>query len=151
MDIQNKIQGSITILPVGYEDCWPEVSIKLDQDSLFFGILQEPIEIQFNKLSLDKTHSLSVEFLNKKDSDTKMDTKQDKAIIVKQINFFGITSPRFVWAGEYRPIYPSHMVDQPEILKYHDYLGWNGVWTLNFTTPVFTWIHQTEDLGWIYD
>ena len=32
-----------------------------------------------------------------------------------------------------------------------DYLGWPGTWTLDFTSPVFTWIHQIQSLGWIYD
>lgn len=101
---------------------------------------------------LDKgIHRLSVAFSNKEDSDTDLVNKRDKAVVIKEIEFFGIHSPRFVWAGEYRPIYPPHMQDQPETLKYHNYLGWNGVWYLDFTVPIFTWIHQTEDFGWIYD
>jgi hypothetical protein len=29
-------------------------------------------------------------------------------------------------------------------------MGWNGRWELNFRVPIFTWIHQLENLGWIY-
>lgn len=151
MDIQHKIKGSVTIDPVGYDNAWPELSVMMDRDLLFSGELKKSISIKFDKLSPSTTHSLSVEFYNKTDSDTDINTGRDKAIIIKEIEFFGITSPRFVWAGNYRPEYPSHMTDQPKILKYHNYMGWNGVWCLDFTTPIFTWIHQIEDLGWIYD
>jgi hypothetical protein len=99
--------------------------------------------------------TLTVELLNKQDSDTITEQGLDKAVVVESISFFGITDPRFVWAGEYRPCYPepwaSQQLNLPTVLKNHNYLGWNGKWTLTFEVPVFTWIHQIQDLGWIYD
>lgn len=151
MDMLNKIKGSVSINPVGYDDAMPEIVVRLDGNLLFSGLLVSPRSFPIDQYLEDGTHRLSVEFLNKTDSDTDIVAGRDKAVVIKQIEFFGISSPRFVWAGEYRPVYPSHMRDQPEILKYHDYLGWNGVWYLDFTTPIFTWIHHVEDLGWIYD
>lgn len=152
MDTHYKVKGSITIDPVGYDDVVPEIAVTIDQELLFSGPLTQSRTIQIDQ-SFDSStpHRLCVEFFNKKDSDTKIDTGQDKAVIIKEIEFFEIKSPRFVWAGEYRPVYPSHMRDQSPILKYHNYLGWNGIWYLDFTVPIFTWIHQVEDLGWIYD
>ena len=40
--------------------------------------------------------------------------------------------------------------DKNPVLQPHTYLGWNGRWVLEFETPVFTWIHRLEDLGWLY-
>ena len=151
MDTKHNIKGSIILEPVGYADAIPEVLVKLNEDLLFSGELEQTTAIEFDQTLSKGSNRLSVEFYNKKDSDTKVELGLDKAVMIKSIEFFGIKSPRFVWAGNYQPIYPSHMRNQPEILKYHDYLGWNGVWYLDFTTPVFTWIHQTENLGWIYD
>lgn len=150
MDTQNNLVGSIVVEPVWWQDP-PEISVKLAQDVLFSGSLSENHLIKFDYNLPDTTHRLSVEFHNKKDSDTCMQTGKDKAIIVKQIEFFGIVSPKFVWSGLYRPDYPRHIKNQPEILEYHNYLGWNGIWYLDFTTPIFTWIHKTEGLGWIHD
>jgi hypothetical protein len=31
-----------------------------------------------------------------------------------------------------------------------NYLGWNGEWVLPFEVPVFKWLHDIENLGWIY-
>lgn len=149
MATRHNIKGSITVDPVGYDDIWPEVSVMIDQKLLFSGELKTQTLIPLDVYLDNGNHSLSVCFHNKKDSDTV--PGKDKAVMIKEIEFFGISSPRFVWAGEYRPIYPSHMRDQPEVLKYHDYLSWNGVWQVDFTTPIFTWIHQIESLGWIYD
>ena len=80
----------------------------------------------------------------------KTDHDHDTAVIVKEIKFFEISDPRFVWAGVYYPEYPDHYPDKTYPLPGHGYLGWNGIYRLEFSVPVFTWIHQTLDLGWIY-
>ena len=72
------------------------------------------------------------------------------AVIVKELKFFEISDPRVVWAGVYYPEYPDHYPDKTYPLPGHGYLGWNGIYRLEFSVPVFTWIHQTLDLGWIY-
>lgn len=85
--------------------------------------------------------------------------KQDQeAVIIERVDFFGIQDPRFVWAGVYEPEYPEPWANQQRsqgvVLKpqltAHTYLGWPGKWTLTFDVPVFTWIHRTQNLGWIY-
>ena len=88
--------------------------------------------------------TLNIEHYDKRDSDP------TTALIIEQIQFNEITDPKFIWAGVYRPNYPTHLTGAPE-LKYHNYLGWNGVWSLEFTLPIYTWIHKILDLGWIYD
>lgn len=80
----------------------------------------------------------------------KADHDPSTAVIVKQISFFGITDPKFVWAGDYYPDYPEHYPEKTSPLPGHGYLGWNGTYRLEFSVPVFTWIHQTQALGWIY-
>jgi hypothetical protein len=72
------------------------------------------------------------------------------ALIIEQIKFNEITSLRFVWEGSYQPNYPPHLKDEPKVIT-SNYLGWNGFWTLEFTLPIYTWIHKIENLGWIYD
>ena len=65
-----------------------------------------------------------------------------------------IQDPKFAWAGIYRPEYPepwaSEQTNLATELSSHTYLGWNGTWRLTFGVPVFTWIHQVQNLGWIY-
>jgi len=79
----------------------------------------------------------------------------DTAVIIDKVEFFGISDPRFVWAGVYTPTYPeswySQQTEKPLAqLTHQNYLGWNGSWRLNFTVPVFTWMHQILNLGWVY-
>lgn len=96
------------------------------------------------------THILEIEHKNKDPDDP------DTALVIKSITFNDITSDKFVWAGVYTPDYPlswynEQPVKPPQELTYSNYLGWNGVWRLEFTAPIFTWIHGVEGLGWIYD
>lgn len=81
----------------------------------------------------------------------KADDDHIAAVIVKEIKFFGISDPKFVWAGAYYPAYPDHYPDKTSPLPGHGFLSWNGVYLLEFSVPVFTWIHQLQNLGWIYD
>ena len=102
--------------------------------------------------------TLQVEFLNKLPNDTVPESNLDKAVVIESVSFFGITDPKFAWAGIYKPRYPepwySQQVAQGVVLQPqlspHTYLGWPGKWTLTFDVPVFTWIHETQNLGWIY-
>lgn len=101
---------------------------------------------------------LTVEFANKTDADVLTHRGLDKMIVIKAVSFFGIQDPRFVWRGQYRPVYPEPWASEqaaagqtiPAVLTDIDTLGWNGVWTLDFDLPVFTWIHHIQNLGWIY-
>jgi hypothetical protein len=93
---------------------------------------------------VDDRGCLKVTHFNKADHDI------DTAVVVKEIQFFGISDLRFVWAGAYYPEYPEHYPDKTSPLPGQGYLGWNGVYLLEFSVPVFTWIHQIQDLGWIY-
>lgn len=101
---------------------------------------------------------LTIELLNKIDSDTDLDRGLDKAVVIERISFFGIHDKRFIWMGNYRPCYPEPWASQQAaigqalspVLTQTDRLSWNGCWTLEFELPIFTWIHRTQNLGWIY-
>lgn len=65
------------------------------------------------------------------------------AVIIKQIKLNDIEHLQNIYQGMYYP----HNMDP----KRDTYIAWNGVWILDFTVPVYTWMHQTQGLGWIYD
>jgi hypothetical protein len=92
---------------------------------------------------------IEIVFMNKPELD------RDMAVIIDQIEFFGISDSKFVWSGAYMPKYPepwySQQIEKPPAkLLQQNYMGWNGTWRLDFTVPVFTWMHKTLNLGWIY-
>lgn len=132
----------------------PEINIGID-DNIEKIILRDNQIFHYDYLANDHS-TLTIELLNKTDADTIIDKGLDKAVVIESISFFGITDNRFIWSGEYCPEYPepwySEQTIRPEpLLKSHNYLSWNGKWTLTFTVPVFTWIHRVQSLGWIYD
>lgn len=138
--------------PVWHDDP-PGIILGLNNDIWYAGKLFSPTTFKIDQLLPTATHKLWLEFTNKKDSDTQGNL--DKAVIIEKITFNNITDPRFVWNGIYKPTYPEPWASEQEhlepLLKSHTYLGWNGKWTLTFDVPVFTWMHKTLDLGWIYD
>lgn len=154
MDIY-KTRIELEIEPVWSDDP-PEISVHLDRWH-WKGLLNEKQIFCHQFDSSQSRHKISVEFSNKKDTDTR--DGLDKAVIIKSLKFNDISSDRFVWQGKYYPRYPEPWASQQkqdgrelaEFLPAHTYLGWNGIWILEFDVPIFTWIHQVEGLGWIYD
>jgi hypothetical protein len=112
-------------------------------------------------ITLDKTETINFEFMSDKDCQLTVelvDKKDQEAVVVESVSFFGIEDPKFAWAGVYTPNYPepwaAEQRTQGVVLKQHlgphTYLGWPGKWALTFDVPVFTWIHRVQNLGWIY-
>jgi hypothetical protein len=146
------VKISICLRPIFYADA-PEYRISA-ADVLLQGHLESTTVFDLSIIAVDKS-SISIEFLNKQDSDTVIDQGLDKAIVIEWIKFFGISDPRFVWQGVYRPNYPEPWYSQqltapPETLKNTDYLSWNGKWSLDFDVPIFLWIHRIQNHGWLY-
>jgi hypothetical protein len=133
-----------------WHDNPPEINIGIN-DNIDRIVLMDDQVFHYEFVT-NKSSVLTVELLNKTDTDTV--NGLDKAVVIESVSFFGISDPKFAWAGEYRPEYPEPWASQQHelkpLLKSHTYLGWNGKWTLTFDVPVFTWIHQTQNLGWIY-
>lgn len=150
------IDCHLHLRPIWWSDP-PCVSVTLDNMIFWQGPVSDDLDLDLSGTYSEGNHLLSVTFSGKSNHDTVLG--KDKAIIVQSLDFHGIQDDRFVWQGIYRPTYPEPWYGQqisngivlPETLSGQNYLGWNGVWQLHFTMPIFTWIHQVQDLGWIYD
>jgi hypothetical protein len=148
MTTSHKVQLGIHLTPRWHQDP-PAIIVDVNGQTQTLS-LAEPQWFEFEFVATNDAY-VAVDLLNKTDSDTVVEHNLDKAVMVDEVSFFGIRDPRFVWAGVYTPIYPDHMQQgSPATLPAHNYLSWNGQWRLDFTVPVFTWIHQQKNLGWIY-
>ena len=149
------VKLAVTLRPIWHADP-PRIRIGINDD-LKEIVLTELTTINFEFVAV-KDCQLIVELLNKTDSDCIPDQSLDKAVVIESVDFFGISDPRFAWAGVYEPVYPElwaqEQQDQDVALKQqlcpHTYLSWNGKWTLTFSVPVFTCIHKIQNLGWLF-
>ena len=149
MDTKFPVKIKVTLQPVFHNDP-PKVRITFGNVSELYDLTEKKF---FHFFGISDT--LKIEFLNKKNEDTIPNLGLDKAVIIENISFYGISHNKFIWAGKYMPNYPEPWYSEqnpkpPVILENTTYLGWNGVWELNFTRPIFTWIHKLLDLGWIH-
>lgn len=140
----------ILIKPIWF-DRIPTARIGIDGDLKEIAVT-EPTWFNF---SIDKPRDskivLTIEHYGKTNKDTDMINNRDTALCIEEIKLNDLTSPKFIWASMYCPDYPDHYPDKIPELHGANYLGWNGIWTLDLTVPIYTWIHQVEGLGWIYD
>jgi len=145
---------NITLEPIWHDEP-PVVRVGIDNE-LQEMELRETMTFMLDFDATAENYNLIVEFINKKDGDTRGNL--DKAVVIKNIEIFGISDPRFIWQGVYEPKYPKAWLKEqkklkkapPPLLKNHTYLGWNGVWRMKFSVPIFTWVHSVQNLGWIY-
>lgn len=148
-----KTTVSLLLIPIWHNDP-PVIEVSVDDNTQKVSLTETGV---FNF----ETHSLSdivvsVKFTNKHDNDTVIEKNLDKAVIIDSLTINGISDPKFVWAGEYWPDYPTLWYNQqikkpPAVLTNHNYLGWNGTWLVRIQVPAFRWMHGVLGLGWTYD
>lgn len=146
----------VTLEPV-YWDEQPEVLIQFNSQTLFQGLLDKTTEFNW-QLPTQENNRLSIFFLNKKDSDSV--ANKDKAVIINSVSIEGFKYDSFMYASQYRPSYSDgyyayakeHNLSCDPVI-HGNYLGFNGEWFLNFTSPVFSWIYniETKNSGWVYE
>lgn len=137
----------------------PTVRVSLNDQVKEITVDQDTVISFVAEANKDDRFILSVEHYGKTPSDHDVTDNLDTAVVVERIVLNGLESRRFIWQGLYTPKYDSDYVEDLKrngvelepVLKNCNYLGWNGVWSLEFTAPVFTWVHNLEHLGWIYD
>lgn len=143
MSIEYPVSLAVTLRPIGQP--WVKISAA---DRVQQLQLTECQEFVFDFVTSEPA-VLTVEHFDK------LDTDPTTAVEIQCISFFGISDPKFVWAGVYCPRYPvlwyEQQIEKPHhTLAGQSYLGWNGTYQLDFSVPVFEWIHKTLNLGWIY-
>jgi hypothetical protein len=140
------VKLAVTLKPVCHDRALP-VTIGVNNNLTTINLLETTtIHFEFDAKDIGR---LTVELIEK---------QNQEAVIVESVSFFGISDPKFAWAGVYTPVYPepwaTEQQDQGVVLKPqlcpHTYLGWPGKWILTFDVPVFTWVHRVQNLGWIY-
>jgi hypothetical protein len=140
------VKLAVTLKPVCHDRALP-VAVGIHNNLTTVNLSETAtINFEFDAKDICK---LTVELIEK---------KNQEAVLVESVSFFGITDPKFAWAGVYEPDYPEPWATERLLqgvslqskLSPHTYLSWPGKWTLTFNVPVFTWIHKIQNLGWIY-
>ena len=115
----------------------PMVKVVCYNQDRTLRLLNQPSWVNFEFEKEQGPARLSVELFDKHPHDP------TTAVIVKQIQLNDIEHLQNTYQGMY---YPTDMEPRRDT-----YLAWNGTWILDFTVPVYTWMHKTQALGWIYD
>ena len=143
----------IELVPT-YHASAPHIAYGIDSISDAMTLTQ-PTVLTFQQELSAGPHELIIDFTNKQDSDCIPELGLDKYISVGAIKFHNIHLPRFNWLATYEPVFPEPWYSEQNpppnpIQQGETHLGWNGRWRLAFVAPVFSWIHQLENMGWIW-
>lgn len=123
----------VLLEPVGE----PFVKVSCGNETKIMRLANSASWVKFNFNQEKGNSQLLVEMFDKQPNDP------TTAVIVKQVKLNDIEHIQNTYQGMYYPHNKEAVKDT--------YIAWNGVWVLDFTVPVYTWMHQTQGLGWIYD
>jgi hypothetical protein len=144
-----------TVFDVAIKSHWwqsvPVISYGIDEFLINTIPIQNKTNLRIAYPFLNGQHKFWISYNNKNYNECILEKNLDMSIEIESVTIEGITVDRFKWAGEYKPNYPVDYPHKQPVIKSATYLGWNGRWELPFTTPIFTWIHQLENLGWLYE
>jgi hypothetical protein len=143
----------ITLEPTYYDDP-PKIYWGVDQLQ-HSCILDGPYIINIDSKFPTGQHQIIINFYNKTVEDTYK--PKDKAVIIKSVCVEGLTTTK-ISQGIYYPVFPKlwlHEQNETEQELFEKfctstYLGWNGNWIFTFSSPVYHWLHATENLGFFY-
>jgi hypothetical protein len=136
----------------------PEFKISIGNNEYIRSTLSvnDAVEyFDFDAEILEGAHSLDIVFLNKTVHDTKLDINgnivQDLLLNIDSIEIDDIDIGNLKWtASVYTPLYPEsykqHVLISGQQLsnevKNCVNLGWNGTWSLPFTSPFYIWLME---------
>ena len=133
LDLRLKLSSS-------FWDKAPYVGVTVDDVSLFNGQVSESIEINWSGNLNEGTHSLNIELYNKDKYQTIIENGEilkDQILNIDNIYFDDIEVGFLKWShSEYITKHPG----APNKLVNCVNLGYNGIWTLKFNTPIYIWL-----------
>lgn len=137
----------------------PQIRIGIDDYIYYDGTVKGTIDIELNLV--DGDHVLWIQHYGK---DITWTTKEhDNHVLIRRISFDGVDLDQI----DYRPIthrgkfYPEYEssyqescrqrnINLPEFISPNHYLGHNGTWRLEFSTPELLWIIKQQNPSGIH-
>ena len=118
----------------------PGTRVYVNDMLIFDQLIVDPVEVNWTGELDDGNHSIVVEMYNKKQGDTETDSDgnilNDVLLNIDNIAIDNIDLDQLLWSKSiYYPAdeYASATIEQCVNL------GWNGLWKLEFSSPVYLW------------
>ena len=121
-----------------------EVEVKLDQQLIFFGPVQEKTKISCNiDDAIETAHELSITMLGKTVQDTSIDTNgnivKDVVVLASEFNFDEINIDQLCYQHAlYQHNYNGSGANVQK--QFYGTMGCNGTVTFKFSSPVYVWL-----------
>ena len=117
---------------------FPKITYGITGINLIERTIDVPTTITYTHLLPAGDYTFELNMINKHRNDPTM------AVDIKLIRVMEIENYQFIYNSVYSP-------EGREVLHAHNYICWPGKWQMNFSSPIYTWIHKQLDLGWIYE
>lgn len=144
---QEELSFEITLSGT-YWDRKPQFSILVNDEEVASDTINQPSSglqtVTFTKKFVEGDHVLKIRLNNKENQDTVIENgvvTKDMLLNIEDIIIDGISLGNLLWSAEY-------ILDTPkqyngETIDHLDHcvnLGWNGAYTLKFSSPFYIWL-----------
>ncbi len=128
----------------------PLIKITIDDYMLLYeGVAQEQFE--FDVLLEDGHHEIKITHYGKTIHHHQLDDN-GKIVIDRHVEILGIALDEVVlkdelWSGRFFPVYLHKADHEPYFICPNLYLGHNGTWIMEFSTPAIQWLINCRKPG----
>lgn len=121
----------------------PQVNVTINEFSIFSGFIENSKSIKWSGDLEEGYHTLSVELLNKDRFQTVVKDNEivkDQLLNIDSVLFDDIDINFLKWSlSKYKPDKTFHK-DAPDHIDNCVNLGYNGIWRLEFSCPIYIWL-----------
>lgn len=141
---------------IAFKTSWwrdpPMVSIYIDEEEKFNGKIEKDMVVEFSHTLRFTKHKLSIHRTGKTDDQVRLNElgeHEGQELIIDWIKIDGTNIRDLIWTNStYKPEYPEPWASQErakgneleESILGETFLGHNGIWELNFTSPFYRFI-----------
>lgn len=147
----NSVRISLA-LEAKVNDQWPQIAVGIDQHRFDIPPLAEIPDVLVLEHRLEPgCHRLWIDI----GDPALFEIDPHMAVVIDSVRFQHVRDDFKIFSS-YQPQYPRHWIRENQLqdrtlspVIHSNYLGWPGRWWIDFETPVYAWIHQKLNLGWL--
>ena len=139
--MSEEIKIQVRLSSHGWESRRPSARVFVDNHVIHEGVIVAPTEISWSGTLESGEHRIVVEMYNKNPDDTLTDQEEniisDVLLNIDGVALDDIELERLLWTHSvYRPDAQNAPTELTDCVN----LGWNGLWELTFSSPVYLWL-----------
>ena len=136
----------INLSSMNWDNRYPGARVSINDVVIFEELVSDPVEINWEG-DIKDSNTLTIEMYNKKDGDTVIENNSIVNDVVLNIDNIEIDDVETGTMLHVYSVYRPNGNDTPDVVTECVNLGWNGKWSIDFTSPTYIWFLENLQIN----